>query len=260
MLNIGAVVGLSFSLDEVIGVQMRTSDGQENTVRRLTLEALEAAADQGILDTRTIGGEQGSGGKESVKYSFYHAVWRTALLNLMLEGRKKDLHQAIAESLAQEEKGIEDYMFQTKLFTHWICANDFAKAAQLASTLGKHFEERLGLPAKSIRLYNEALNLVRESSDISIGVGGKWPIQYTLFCLFITTLTSHLFLFCSRFYCQGSGCCRQFCAILYYSIAGGAGRLSCNGTTDGRECNVIPRRAEGKLHPSSGFGKPLMHN
>ena len=177
MLNIGAVVGLSFSLDEVIGVQMRRGDGQENIVRRLTLEALEAAVDQGILVTLAIGGEQGSGGKEGVKYSFYHAVWHTALLSLMLQGRKNDLHRAIAESLAQEEKGVEDYMFQTKTFTHWICANDFAKAAQLALTVGQHFEERLGLPAKSIRLYNEALDLLRESSDISLGVGGKWPIQ-----------------------------------------------------------------------------------
>jgi hypothetical protein len=173
MLNIGAVIGLSFSLDEVIRVQMRTGDGQEVIVRRLTLEALEAAVDQGILETRTVGGEHGSGGKEGVKYSFYHAVWRTTLLNLMLEGRRKDVHRAIAESLAQEGKGVEDYMFQTKLFTHWICANDFAKAAQLALTVGKHFEERLGLPAQSIRLYNEALDLLRESSDISIGVGGK---------------------------------------------------------------------------------------
>ena len=69
--------------------------------------------------------------------------------------------------------GVDDYMFQTKLFNHWINSGSFGRAAELSLTVGKHFEERLGLPAKSIKLYNDALDLVREANDPSVWIGGK---------------------------------------------------------------------------------------
>ena len=175
MLNIGAVIGLSFTLEDVVAVQMRTSDATEYAVRQLTVSSLEAAVTEGILESRTVavGGESENAGKRVTKYSFYHAVWRSALLNLMLEGRKRDLHRTIAESMEEQNMGVDDYMFQTKLFSHWINSGSFGRAAELSLTVGKHFEERLGLPAKSIKRYNDALDLVREANDPSIGIGGK---------------------------------------------------------------------------------------
>lgn len=175
MLNIGAVIGLSFTLEDLVAVQMRTSDATEYAVRQLTVNSLDAAVTEGILESQT--GATGGDGEDNVrkvtKYSFYHAVWRSALLNLMLEGRKRDLHRTIAESMEEQNMGVDDYMFQTKLFNHWINSGSFGRAAELALTVGKHFEERLGLPAQSIKLYNDALDLVRESNDASVGIGGK---------------------------------------------------------------------------------------
>jgi hypothetical protein len=173
LLNIGAVIGLSFSLDDMVAVQMRASDATEFTVRQLTMKSLEAAIAEGILESRTISSDGEVNGRKATKYSFFHAVWRSAVLNLMLEGRKRDLHRTIAETLAIQNIEIDDYMFQTKLFNHWIHSGNFGKSAELALTVGNHFEERLGLPAQSIRLYNDALDLLRESSDKLIGVGGK---------------------------------------------------------------------------------------
>ena len=175
MLNIGAVVGLSFSLDEVVAVQMRTSDHAEDYVRKHTEESLNAAVEEGILECRTFEGDTESDGKVTKRYGFYHAVWRTALINLMLQGRKRDLHRSIAESLEEQEVEIADYLFNSKLFNHWIECHDFLKASELALSLGHYFEEKLGLPAQSIRLYNEALGLLKEENQESdVIVGGMY--------------------------------------------------------------------------------------
>ena len=172
MLNIGAVVGLSFSLDDLVAVQMRTSDATEDTVRKLAESSLKAAVEEGILEKRVLSADGESDGKPITKYAFYHAVWRNALLNLMLVGRKNDLHRTIAESLEEKELEPGDYISSTKLFNHWVNCNNFTKAAELALSVGKYFEEKLGLPAQSIRLYNEALDLLRETEETGNNVGG----------------------------------------------------------------------------------------
>lgn len=163
MLNIGGVIGLSFTLDEVVAVQMRASDSNEATVKKHAEEALQVAVNGGILECTEVSGDNESDRNPAKKYAFYHAVWRTCLLNLMLEGRKRDLHRSIAETLESQENDLGDYMLHTRLFNHWVCCHNFAKAAELALEVGKHFEERLGLPAQSIRLYNDSLDLLREN-------------------------------------------------------------------------------------------------
>jgi hypothetical protein len=163
MLNMGGVIGLSFTLDEVVAVQMRNSDSNELTVRKHAEEALQVAVDAGILECTEVSGESESDHQAAKKYAFYHAVWRTALLNLMLEGRKRDLHRSIAETLENQDNDIGDYRLYTRLFNHWVCCRNFEKAAELALEVGRHFEERLGLPAQSIRLYNDSLDLLREN-------------------------------------------------------------------------------------------------
>lgn len=164
VLNIGAVIGLSFTLDELVAVELRTSDGCEEAVRKLTEEALQTAVEDGILESREMSDEE-SEEEESCRYAFCHAVWRGTLLNLMLEGRKRDLHRVIAETLEESETETNDYMFQTKLFKHWVNSGNLLKSTELALSVGRHFEERLGLPAQSIRIYTEALDLLRESED-----------------------------------------------------------------------------------------------
>jgi hypothetical protein len=159
MLNVGGVIGLSFTLDDVVAVQLRNSDSTEATVRSHAEAALQVAVDGGILECTE---SESDLGKPTKTFSFHHAVWRTALLNLMLGGRKRDLHRSIAETLESQKDERGDYMFNTQLFHHWISCYNFEKAAELALEVGRHFEERLGLPAQSIRLYNDSLDLLRE--------------------------------------------------------------------------------------------------
>ena len=138
VLNIGAVVGLSFTLDEVVGVEIRTSEGAKDAVKKVTEDALDVAVEEGILERRTVVSDNESDGQPITKYAFYHAVWRSSLLNIMLDGRKRDLHRVLAETLEEEDVGVGDYMFNTKLFNHWINSGNFGKSAALAIALGNH--------------------------------------------------------------------------------------------------------------------------
>ena len=58
VLNIGAVIGLSFTLEDLIAVEMRTSDACEEAVRKLIQEALEIATEDGILESREMSDEE----------------------------------------------------------------------------------------------------------------------------------------------------------------------------------------------------------
>jgi tetratricopeptide (TPR) repeat protein len=164
VLNIGAVIGLSFTLDELVAVELCTTDGTQQAVRELTIEGLNNAVEEGILESREMSDDD-SDEEEGCRYAFCHAVWRETLLNLMLGGRKRDLHRIIAQTLEEAEAEENDYMFQTKLFKHWVNSGNLQKSTELAISVGQHFEERLGLPAQSIRIYTEALNLLREHED-----------------------------------------------------------------------------------------------
>jgi tetratricopeptide (TPR) repeat protein len=164
VLNIGAVIGLSFTFDELVAVQRATTDGAIQAVKDLTMEGLNSAIEEGILESREMSDED-SDEEEGARYAFCHAVWRETLLNLMLGGRKRDLHRIIAQTLEDGDFDENDYMFQTKLFKHWVNSGNLVKSTDLAISVGHHFEERLGLPAQSIRIYTEALNLLRETED-----------------------------------------------------------------------------------------------
>lgn len=169
VLNIGAVIGLSFTLDEIVGVEIRMSDGAEAAIRKLTEESLAAAVEEGILESRDMYDDDNN--NDEVKYAFCHSVWRMTLLNLMLVGRKRDLHRVIAATLEEMDMETNDYIFQTKLFKHWVQSGHFIKATEIGLTVGKHFEERLGLPAQSIKMYNEALDLLRVTDEgVSKGI------------------------------------------------------------------------------------------
>lgn len=98
------MIGLSFTLEDLIAVEMRTRDACEEAVRKLIEEALDIATEDGILESREMSDEE-SDEEESCRYAFCHAAWRGTLLNLMLEGRKRDLHRVIAKTL--EEAGVE---------------------------------------------------------------------------------------------------------------------------------------------------------
>lgn len=221
---------MSFTLDEVVGVEARTSEGTKDAVKTITEDALAEAVKEGILERKTFVCDNESDGQPVTKYAFYHAVWRTALLNIMLEGRKRDLHRVLAETLEDQDVGVGDYMFNTKLFNHWINSGNFGKSAQLAVALGKHFEERLGLPAQSIRLYNESLGLLREArgSETTASIGGEFQdgTQIT------ETNPANIFFVFYRFFNKGFKFCWSRRSYIDNSITGCSRRSSCDGSAN----------------------------
>mmetsp|Transcript_56061 Transcript_56061/g.135728 ORF Transcript_56061/g.135728 Transcript_56061/m.135728 type:complete len:859 (-) Transcript_56061:120-2696(-) len=164
VLNVGSVIGLSFTLDDIVRVEMKMSDGTEAAIRKATEECLDAALEEGIIETRDVNEDEDD--EDGIrKYAFCHSLWRITLLNLMLLGRKRDLHRVIAETMEELKADSNDYMFQAKMFKHWVNSGNFVKATEVGLTVGKHFEQRLGLPAQSIRIYNETLDLLRVSEE-----------------------------------------------------------------------------------------------
>ena len=210
VLNLGAVLGVSFDLRDIINVTHRFANtsiekqagySQEihNALNRLVAEGVLLEVCLGGGDTEDEGisvdyvGSEGqfentppnySSDKNSLtnmssefqdkSYTFSHDVWRTSILKLMLESRKKQIHSIIATSLeTQARTETMDYVSQMKLWNHWKAAGDAGKAANSALTIGKSFEE-LGLHDQSIKLYEETLELMQgPGCNEADGIGGK---------------------------------------------------------------------------------------
>jgi tetratricopeptide (TPR) repeat protein len=194
VLNLGAVLGNSFELIEIVAVLQRMSgeDPQLDILRmESTRAALEFAVEEGILymqyDTEEKNdnaeipfGESitsmassnphrshrpdGHPSNKFVTYTFCHDIWRTMILNLMLDSRKRDMHRIIALTLeAQHGDDTDDYLSRMKLFSHWKASGESTKAAELALCIGKSFES-LGLQDQSIKLYEDAIEMWHDKS------------------------------------------------------------------------------------------------
>jgi hypothetical protein len=221
VLNLGAVLGSSFELRDIINVTHRFAnksvDVQTGYSQKI-VNALNFLVSEGILLEECLGGEDdgsiinvvlatepeesadgqslaesgshydGQSGLsndlveldsfntskfQDKNYTFCHDVWRTSILNLMLESRKKQIHSIIATSLETHARTkAMDYGSQMKVWHHWKAAGETGKAANLALSVGKRFEE-LGLHDQSIKLYEDTLELMKEQdSDAADGIGG----------------------------------------------------------------------------------------
>ena len=103
VLNMGAVYGTSFALEDVTSVLKEHDDEvSEEEIAREVTKALDWAVNEGVLVLSTSSGEEGrrlpiAGNDIADTYSFRHEVWKSTLLSLMLESRKRDLHKKIAQ-------------------------------------------------------------------------------------------------------------------------------------------------------------------
>lgn len=202
VLNLGAVLGSSFEMIELVAVLQQISKEQSDikTVLKKAKDALDVAVSEGILDVTQEGGdfiEEGnedgflgqsmrfqesyhesyhSFGSDSplatlgessphLVYIFCHDIWRTTILNLMLDSRKRDMHKTIAKTLEKQEgQNKGDYLSRMKLFSHWKASGESKKAASLALSIGKSFEE-LGLQDQSIKVFQDALDMWNVGGD-----------------------------------------------------------------------------------------------
>lgn len=190
ILNLGAVLGSTFELIEVVEVfrQLHVESSATAQVKQ-TKEALRVAVKEGILDIFYFAGENrqsrlprtpsqsafDSGCNElpsrdldpveCITYSFCHDIWRSTILKLMLSSRRRDVHRIIAETLEyRQHENTKNYFSKMKLFRHWRDSGVFEKTAELALSIGTRFED-LGLNTHRIRLAEEAMAMLGASDN-----------------------------------------------------------------------------------------------
>lgn len=201
VLNLGAVIGLNFELADVIAITQHfagTSLNEKREQARKIHDALDVLVAEGILIETCLGGDADADGacdpfsfiflstldenstigtsKEDSSpyeftkksYEFCHDIWRTSILKLMLESRKKHIHRTIAQILENrhQSEDVHDYLSQMKIFSHWRSAGETSKAVNIALAVGKCFES-LGLYEQSIKLYEDTLSIWRVSETRS---------------------------------------------------------------------------------------------
>lgn len=195
ILNICAVWGSSFYLEDLVDVLQRMESAADVQILRIdAIQSLSCAVSEKILTVAYEGGDMGleklerraSMGQDGpsfqgIKYSFYHHVWRSTLLRLMLDERKRELHKSIALTLEARsgDEGADNLALKLRIFSHWKAGGESSKAAPLAIEIGKSFD-KAGLQSQSIRLYQEALG-IWENGDQSKPPVGKSRRFSTLF-------------------------------------------------------------------------------
>lgn len=182
-----AVLGLSFSLSDVIEVHPEMDDGDiEN--------ALEIAADEMILiehvdeddeaislktdstgndatDNKLLGALEGNISFPDRFFQFSHAMWRQNVLTTMLKERKIEIHRLIAQALEKDEVLVleqSDISRLLTLFDHWKSCGDFCKTAPLALAVGARLEE-WDLCSQSLELYEDALEMSFDTVQRVVG-------------------------------------------------------------------------------------------
>jgi class 3 adenylate cyclase len=222
VLNLGAVLGSSFEMREVVAVLRQIIGKKESdrkSILRTAKDALDVAVSEGILYAVHEGAdfiddgmedslEESAGYHESLNsisslslvpipltessigpqlvYTFCHDVWRTTILNLMLDSRKRDMHKIIAKTLEQQKgRNQDDYLSRMKLFSHWKASGESKNAASLALSIGSSFEE-LGLQDQSIKVFQDALDMWKVADES----GGKlllWNSEGIMRCAHLLT-------------------------------------------------------------------------
>ncbi len=192
ILNICAVWGSSFYLEDLVDVLQRMESAVDvQSLRIDAIQSLSCAVSEKILMVAYEGGDlgldrlerraakgQGNGATfQGIKYSFYHNAWRSTLLRLMLDERKRDLHRSIAQTLEarSDEEEADNLALKLRIFSHWKAGGESSKAAPLAIEIGKSFD-KVGLQSQSIRLYQEALG-IWENADTSKAAEGEFTNQ-----------------------------------------------------------------------------------
>jgi predicted ATPase len=185
VLNLSAVLGLSFVLLDLIEILLHTPGDSDGTgkescdiVERSVRDTLRAAVEEGIMyvvfsdeECEEVGISSGESefvpedcAPGDLTYFFAHDMWRAAILKLVLDKRKRQLHEAVASTLELNyDNAADDFVSQIRIFNHWKHSGNVTKAGEIALAVGKTYEG-LGLAVQSARLYQEATNVGTQKS------------------------------------------------------------------------------------------------
>mmetsp|Transcript_12297 Transcript_12297/g.19049 ORF Transcript_12297/g.19049 Transcript_12297/m.19049 type:complete len:200 (+) Transcript_12297:2-601(+) len=103
--------------------------------------------------------------EDEISYRFRHSLWRTCILDTMLNERKREMHRYIASAYEKKycfASGRDDTKFMLKAFGHWKGSDEPGKATELALLICKNFGI-FGLNHQSLDLYNDALNMWKQT-------------------------------------------------------------------------------------------------
>lgn len=98
-------------------------------------------------------------------YQFNNDSWRQAVLSLLLDSYKQDMHQHAATSIETRIVSLKDADYHTKirLYNHLKLSGNNNKATDLALSVGKSFMG-LSLSLHSIHIYNQTLDMWHRNS------------------------------------------------------------------------------------------------
>jgi hypothetical protein len=210
-LNVAAVVGYTFTLDELVSVFQEKNDRKEAEIRIQTAESLQFLVTEGIVyagdkSSRPLPNDAVAADEPRTRFTFYQEVWRSTVLKLMLDSRKRDIHRKIATSLESPAAGRPMTVESMRnIFTHWKAAGDASKMAAVALQFGKYAHDDETIVLDAIRMNEETLCMWDYSTTIDKTTGG-FPPEVLLFAsanelaqiLSIVTLNGQLLARCER--------------------------------------------------------------
>ena len=135
VLTLAAVVGLTFDVDLLAAVTSKTADD--------VLDLLEEVARAGIVTEVGID-----------RFSFVHAIVRSALLDEMSASRRARSHRRVAESL--EARGAEQF---DELARHWQLAGDESRSTKHLATAARRDMVALAFESAKAR-YQRVIDLL----------------------------------------------------------------------------------------------------
>jgi class 3 adenylate cyclase len=180
-LNVGAVMGSSFRLGDVLSVLKESSDMKDEDLRTVTIDALKLAVNQGILACTGQGGDDAASDVEAacasddVLFRFRHELWRSTLLGLMLNSRQRHVHKKVAQAIESSMGEDASLEHRRKLFGHWKSSGDTTKASDVALLTGKALEQDPNSVEESLFIYKETLQMWGWDASREESVAGFSP-------------------------------------------------------------------------------------
>ena len=154
---------------------------------------------------------------ENRRYRFTHDSWKTSILNIMLDGRKAELHEYVAitleQEMSEEAHNQDDLKWQLRVFRHWNSSGNFAKASELGLKIGSQMMI-MGLNPQAIMIFNDVLDIWTSTGtecDDEERYGGKFSHSSLLIssCVSISNLLLFSLIFRYRSLYSGLNRCAR---------------------------------------------------
>ncbi len=157
VLRIGAVIGLTFDVDLVADVAGSSADH--------VLDVLEEVARAGLVNEVGVD-----------RFTFVHAIVRTALLDGLSESRRARAHRKVAEAL--EARGADQF---DELARHWQLAGVGANSTKYLVRAAERDTVALAYESARAR-YQQVIELLNHDPRVEVGARARAWLGYGAAC------------------------------------------------------------------------------